>query len=142
MLTFFLFSVLLNTVHFMHFALAAYGWPMYVFHNKTQSIGSSLCHLCCCPPTQCCCCSSGFSEEDMVLEDNICNCNLAAMNQVWRTKFSILNGRQHFNNAMARFKIVNKDVYFSFKVTRPNISCVIILFIYFYYLRMHLPSNI
>ena len=28
--------VLQETVHYMHYALAAYGWPMYVVHNNTR----------------------------------------------------------------------------------------------------------
>ena len=68
-------SVLLSTVHYMHYALAAYGWPMYVFHNKT-SVCSALCSLCCCPP---CCSSPGPA---LSTEDNCCSCNMAAVRQV------------------------------------------------------------
>ena len=67
-------SVLLNTVHFMHYAMAAYGWPMYVFHNKS-SVCRAVCSLCCCPP----CCSSTTSNTT---EDNCCSCNMAAVRQV------------------------------------------------------------
>ena len=75
-------SVLLDTVHYMYYAVAAYGWPMYVFHNKTQSVCESLAKLCCCPP--CCGCGrhSGDRGDNIIVEDNCCNCNLAAMKQV------------------------------------------------------------
>ena len=69
------FSVLLSTVHYMHYALAAYGWPMFVFHNKSSAC-SALCQLCCCPP---CCSSPG---PDLTTEDNCCSCNMAAVRQV------------------------------------------------------------
>ena len=30
-----------ETVHYMYFALAAYGWPMYLLHNKTVPVPSA-----------------------------------------------------------------------------------------------------
>jgi len=80
-------SVLLDTVHYMYYAVAAYGWPMYVFHNKTQSVCESLTKLCCCPP--CCGCGrhgAGDNSGNIIVDDNCCNCNLAAMKQVLRNK--------------------------------------------------------
>ena len=59
----------------MHYAMAAYGWPMYVFHN-TRPLCQAACTLCCCPPS----CSS--SSQLASLEDNCCSCNMAAVRQV------------------------------------------------------------
>ena len=64
----------------MYYAVAAYGWPMYVFHNKTQSVCESVAKLCCCPP--CCGCGGHDGDNNIIVEDNCCNCNLAAMKQV------------------------------------------------------------
>ena len=35
-----------ETVHYMYFALAAYGWPMYLLHNKTVPVPSAAWKLC------------------------------------------------------------------------------------------------
>ena len=35
-----------ETVHYMYFALAAYGWPMYLLHNKTVPIHKAAWKLC------------------------------------------------------------------------------------------------
>ncbi|XP_018373290.1 PREDICTED: sn1-specific diacylglycerol lipase alpha isoform X1 [Trachymyrmex cornetzi] len=65
-------------IHYMHFALAAYGWPMFLVDSSTQ-----LCQLC--TRLQCCCCfPCGTRHEDMatVIEDNCCRCNYAALSRM------------------------------------------------------------
>ena len=74
---------LLDTVHFMHYAVAAYGWPMYIFQNKTMPVCKSVFNLstsmtCCCLPL----CASKIDESVVVVEDNCCGCNMAALKQV------------------------------------------------------------
>ncbi|XP_018058259.1 PREDICTED: sn1-specific diacylglycerol lipase alpha isoform X5 [Atta colombica] len=65
-------------IHYMHFALAAYGWPMFLVDSSTQ-----LCQLC--TRLQCCCCfPCGTRHEDMatVIDDNCCRCNYAALSRM------------------------------------------------------------
>ncbi|KAL0120705.1 hypothetical protein PUN28_008402 [Cardiocondyla obscurior] len=65
-------------IHYMHFALAAYGWPMFLVDPSTQ-----LCQLC--TRLQCCCClPCGTHHEDTatVVEDNCCRCNYAALSRM------------------------------------------------------------
>lgn len=60
-------------IHYMHYALSAYGWPMYlVTHSKT-----GVCQLC--PKLKCClmCCGSKSASE--IIEDNCCFCNYSAI---------------------------------------------------------------
>ncbi|XP_071524399.1 diacylglycerol lipase-alpha-like, partial [Panulirus ornatus] len=59
-------------VHYMRFALAIYGWPMFVMTNSALE-ACRLCSLLRC--WQCCSSSQGMPE---VIEDNCCGCNVAA----------------------------------------------------------------
>ena len=56
---------------------------MYVFHNKTRSVASSMASLCCCVPV-CCGRDNGVvtTDNSIMVGDNCCNCNMAAMKQV------------------------------------------------------------
>lgn len=59
----------------MHYALSAYGWPMFLMtHSKT-----GVCQLC--MKMQCCCFSAcrGKRETADIIDDNCCDCNYAAM---------------------------------------------------------------
>ena len=76
-------SKLANTVHYMYFAMAAYGWPIYIFQNKTVPVCKAVFKLttnitCCCLP----CCTSKIEDQSVVVEDNCCSCNVAALKQV------------------------------------------------------------
>ncbi|KAJ8985199.1 hypothetical protein NQ317_018228 [Molorchus minor] len=68
-----------TVIHFAHFAVRAYGWPIYVI---TNSMG--LCHLC--AGVRCCCClpcrKTGGGSEPEIVEDNCCQCNYAALNKL------------------------------------------------------------
>ena len=56
---------------------------MYVFHNKTRSVAGSLASLCCCVPRSCSSDNSAVtSDNSIMVGDNCCNCNMAAMRQV------------------------------------------------------------
>ncbi|XP_044260165.1 diacylglycerol lipase-alpha isoform X2 [Tribolium madens] len=65
-----------TVIHFAHFAVRAYGWPIYVM---TSSMG--LCRLCtdlrcfCCLP-----CQKPDSAE--IVKDNCCKCNYAALQKL------------------------------------------------------------
>ncbi|XP_024890963.1 sn1-specific diacylglycerol lipase alpha isoform X2 [Temnothorax curvispinosus] len=65
-------------IHYMHFALAAYGWPMFLIDPSTK-----ICQLC--TRLQCChCLPCGSHHEDIptIIEDNCCRCNYAAMSKM------------------------------------------------------------
>ncbi|XP_045581841.1 diacylglycerol lipase-alpha isoform X2 [Procambarus clarkii] len=59
-------------VHYMRFALAIYGWPMFVVANSTFEA----CRLC--PLLRCWQCCSSREGMPEVVEDNCCGCNVAA----------------------------------------------------------------
>lgn len=67
-----------TVIHYMHYALAAYGWPMFLItHSNT-----GLCQLmsqCCCLTCACC---RGQKEMPEIVDDNCCNCNYAAMKRM------------------------------------------------------------
>lgn len=65
-------------IHFMHYALSAYGWPMFLMtHSKT-----GMCQLC--TKVRCCCFSCCRSNKDTtdIIDDNCCYCNYAAMKKM------------------------------------------------------------
>ncbi|CAH1799397.1 unnamed protein product [Owenia fusiformis] len=68
-----------KVVHFMKYALAAYGWPLYIMTNP----GTGLCGLC--SQLACCCCIPSCSnrghQHSIVIGDNCCQCNFAALKQ-------------------------------------------------------------
>ncbi|KAI8506667.1 hypothetical protein Bbelb_160940 [Branchiostoma belcheri] len=62
--------------HYMKFAMAAYGWPLYVYSNPL----TSLCQL----STECSCCSCTSGQVEggaLIMSDNCCRCNLAGILQ-------------------------------------------------------------
>ncbi|XP_029633250.1 diacylglycerol lipase-beta [Octopus sinensis] len=59
--------------YYMKFAMAMYGWPLYLFIN-TCTGGLRLC-----PFYRCCAHCSKAAEEEHVTGDNCCLCNLAAV---------------------------------------------------------------
>ncbi|XP_015434620.1 PREDICTED: sn1-specific diacylglycerol lipase alpha [Dufourea novaeangliae] len=62
-----------SAIHYMHFALAAYGWPMFLVNHST-----GLCQLCARLRCGCFPCG-GHEDEATVVEDNCCQCNYAAL---------------------------------------------------------------
>ncbi|XP_069755183.1 diacylglycerol lipase-alpha isoform X2 [Narcine bancroftii] len=63
--------------YYMHFALAAYGWPLYLMRNPTCGICklASSCSCCCfCHPLR-----PRYVPSVTVEEDNCCNCNVIAI---------------------------------------------------------------
>ncbi|XP_039297973.1 diacylglycerol lipase-alpha [Nilaparvata lugens] len=68
-------------IHYMHYALAAYGWPMFLLTHSPTGI----CQLCTklrCACFSCCCGHNETDEEPVVVEDNCCNCNYAALHSM------------------------------------------------------------
>lgn len=61
----------------MHYALGAYGWPMFVMsHSKT-----GICQLC--TELRCCLSCCGNKQETLdIVEDNCCFCNYAALKRM------------------------------------------------------------
>ncbi|KAG0728194.1 Sn1-specific diacylglycerol lipase alpha [Chionoecetes opilio] len=66
-------------VHYMRFALAIYGWPMFVVSSST----AELCRLC--PMLGCWRCCASPAGESEVVEDNCCGCNVEATRRMIAT---------------------------------------------------------
>ncbi|XP_076223808.1 inactivation no afterpotential E isoform X6 [Nomia melanderi] len=65
-----------SAIHYMHFALAAYGWPMFLVNHS-----SGLCQLC--ARLRCGCFPCGRHQDDAtVVEDNCCQCNYVALRKM------------------------------------------------------------
>lgn len=67
-----------DVIHYMYYALSAYGWPMFLMtHSKT-----GMCQLC--TKVRCCCFSYCRSTKETadIIEDNCCYCNYAAMKKM------------------------------------------------------------
>ncbi|KAF7279477.1 hypothetical protein GWI33_007192 [Rhynchophorus ferrugineus] len=66
-----------TVIHYAHYAVRAYGWPIHVVMNKT-----GICHLC--TGLQCCClpCRKHTEHDAEVVDDNCCRCNFAALQKL------------------------------------------------------------
>lgn len=64
-----------TVIHYAHFAVRAYGWPIYIM---TQNMG--VCQIC--TNLRCCCfpCQKSYSAE--IVDDNCCKCNFAALQKL------------------------------------------------------------
>ena len=62
----------------MHFALAMYGWPMYLRKNTATAI----CQLCASLNCICCKLGNGKPMESVVIDDNCCGCHYAAFTKM------------------------------------------------------------
>ncbi|XP_076467047.1 diacylglycerol lipase-alpha-like isoform X2 [Babylonia areolata] len=67
----------IKVIHYMRYALAAYGWPVYVMMNPCTWLCRLLPSLNCC----CCCCHSSRSAATVV-DDNCCGCNVASLKSI------------------------------------------------------------
>lgn len=63
-------------IHYMYYALSAYGWPMYLMTHPQ----SGVCSLC--PRLRCCLMCCGRKDSAVIIEDNCCFCNYAALKQM------------------------------------------------------------
>ncbi|XP_015602963.1 sn1-specific diacylglycerol lipase alpha isoform X2 [Cephus cinctus] len=64
------------TIHYMHFALAAYGWPLFLLNHST-----GLCQLCTRLRFSCLSCRN-HDDDATVVDDNCCQCNYAALRKI------------------------------------------------------------
>lgn len=70
----------LTITHYFHYALAVYGWPMFMMIQKT-----GCCQLF--PYLRCYCFATGVKkqpESATIVEDNCCSCNYAALRRLCR----------------------------------------------------------
>ncbi|KAL5010448.1 hypothetical protein ScPMuIL_012753 [Solemya velum] len=63
-------------IHYMKFALAAYGWPMYMMIRA----GTALCEMM--PYLRCSCCCTEQPKHSVLIDDNCCQCNFAALRKI------------------------------------------------------------
>ncbi|XP_046382989.1 diacylglycerol lipase-alpha-like isoform X2 [Ischnura elegans] len=75
-----------EVVHYMSFALAAYGWPMYLVANSASAICSLCTSMRCCACAPCCYGRLCKKDKDQnadpeIVEDN-CHCNYAALQKI------------------------------------------------------------
>ncbi|XP_058798543.1 diacylglycerol lipase-alpha isoform X1 [Phymastichus coffea] len=65
-----------SAIHYMHFALAAYGWPLFLVNHST-----GCCQLC--TRLRCCCFPCARRNDDaIIVADNCCQCNYAALRRM------------------------------------------------------------
>ncbi|KAG5893315.1 hypothetical protein JTB14_000274 [Gonioctena quinquepunctata] len=68
-----------TVIHFAHFAVGAYGWPLFVF---TKALG--FCQLC--SGLRCCCCTPCRKRTEgphpEIIQDNCCHCNHAVLEKL------------------------------------------------------------
>ncbi|XP_059479899.1 diacylglycerol lipase-alpha isoform X2 [Neocloeon triangulifer] len=92
-----------TVIHYMHFALGAYGWPMYMVTHSIWGI----CKLC--TKLRCSCfprlCGKREREDASVMfEDNCCQCNVAALReQVERGQVEVVYATYHVDVGQTPF---------------------------------------
>lgn len=98
-------------IHFMHYALSAYGWPMFLMtHSKT-----GMCQLC--TNVRCCCfsCCRSNKETTDIIDDNCCHCNYAAMKRMLKmTEAEVIYTTFHVDVGETPFFVV-KTINFHLK---------------------------
>jgi sn1-specific diacylglycerol lipase len=78
-------------IHFLHYGLAVYGWPIFMMMNSATGCCQLFPHMKCCTKSTLCClnCSSrkrlSDSESRIAVEDNCCQCNYAALKKMCQT---------------------------------------------------------
>ncbi|RWS12438.1 sn1-specific diacylglycerol lipase alpha-like isoform X5 [Dinothrombium tinctorium] len=90
-------------IHYLHYAVAVYGWPMFMMTNNA----TGCCQLC--PFLRCsrcpkkygltCCASNSVLDSPyppVITGDNCCNCNYAALQRICQThKFEVIYVTYH-----------------------------------------------
>ncbi|PSN43976.1 hypothetical protein C0J52_17096 [Blattella germanica] len=66
-----------SVIHYMHFALGAYGWPMFLMTHS----GTGVCQLCTRLRCKCFPCV-GANDGATIVSDNCCQCNYAALRRM------------------------------------------------------------
>ncbi|KAL4232804.1 hypothetical protein ACF0H5_007490 [Mactra antiquata] len=69
-----------QVIHYMKFAMAAYGWPLFMMMNTGTGLCRIVPYLRCCCCQQTCCDKSGKSDYE--LNDNCCQCNVVALKKI------------------------------------------------------------
>lgn len=64
-----------TVIHYAHYAVRAYGWPMYVL---TETMG--ICQIC--TGLSCCCMPCQKPRTLELVDDNCCSCNFAALQKI------------------------------------------------------------
>ncbi|CAG9829666.1 unnamed protein product [Diabrotica balteata] len=66
-----------TVIHFAHYAVRAYGWPVFIVTNTF-----GLCQLC--AGLRCCCCAPcrKHPSSPQIVDDNCCQCNYAALDKL------------------------------------------------------------
>lgn len=64
-----------TVIHYAHYAVRAYGWPMYVL---TQNMG--ICQIC--TSLNCCCLPCQKPDAAELIDDNCCHCNYASLQKI------------------------------------------------------------
>ncbi|ERL90853.1 hypothetical protein D910_08198, partial [Dendroctonus ponderosae] len=66
-----------TVIHYAHFAVLAYGWPIFVMMNKT-----GVCRLC--TGLHCCCipCRKHSETDPEIVDDNCCQCNYSVLKKL------------------------------------------------------------
>ncbi|XP_044764014.1 diacylglycerol lipase-alpha isoform X2 [Coccinella septempunctata] len=68
-----------TVIHYAHYAVHAYGWPMYVMSNKLGFVKVCSNLTCCCFP----CSKSGeLTVDPEIINDNCCKCNYAVLQKL------------------------------------------------------------
>ncbi|CAG2106899.1 unnamed protein product [Medioppia subpectinata] len=78
-------------IHFLHYGLAVYGWPIFMMMNSATGCCQLFPHMKCCSKSSGCClnCSAtkrmAESDERLAIDDNCCQCNYAALKNMCQT---------------------------------------------------------
>ena len=137
---------MVNTVHYMRYAMAAYGWPIYIFQNKTVPVCKAVFKLttsmtCCCLP----CCTPKKDEKAVLVSDNCCSCNMAALKQVLAQKnCDLVYGTFHVDVGETPFftgvDYEKKVVVISIRDTL-SMQVKMVTYCYRYYLLLHVGHH-
>ena len=70
-------------IHFLHYGLAVYGWPIFMMMNSATGCCQLIPQMKCQNPIFCC--MGADKQSSVVLEDNCCQCNYAALRNMCQT---------------------------------------------------------
>lgn len=69
-------------LYYLHYSIAAYGWPIYLLMHRSTGCCKLLPSLRCCGCCCCCCCVYTRHEYTHIIDDNCCSCHLAAIRKL------------------------------------------------------------
>lgn len=101
-----------NLIHFLHYAVAVYGWPIFMMMNRSTGCCQLCPQLTCCGHKTCfrhCCkCNKNLSDFDslLVYDDNCCGCNFAALENICEThNYQMVHVTYHVGTNMSIFAV-------------------------------------